>query len=140
MAQRLHYEGYHDEARGEIVRVLREQPEEVVPQSLVHLAPFALGNGASTSNDVPPDPIGDSSWQVGLLLSLLAIVLFGIGVFFGRRVESHTVSLGGRLDGLEATLGSLDDRVKKLVGSMTKSPRRSWGRKARKSKPPTPEG
>ena len=140
VAQRLHDEGYHDDARDEIVRVLREHPEEVVPQSLVHLAPFAVGGRTSTSDDVTAGLAGDGAWENGLFLVLSAIVLLGIGLYFGRRIERHAVTLGGRLDRLEATLGSLDDRVKSLVSSMTKSSRSFWRRKDRKPRPPTPEG
>jgi tetratricopeptide (TPR) repeat protein len=139
VAQRLHDEGYHDDARDEIVRVLRDHPEEVVPESLVHLAPFAVG-WRSTSDAVTAGPTGDGAWEDGLLLVLPAILLVGIGLYFGRRIERHAVSLGGRLDKLETTLGSLDDRVKNLVGSMTKSPKSFWRRRARESRPPTPEG
>lgn len=140
VAQRLHDEGYHDDARDEIVRVLREHPEEVVPQSLVHLAPFAVGGRTSTSDDVTAGLTHDGAWGDGLFLVTLAIMLLGIGLYFGRRIESHAVSLGGRLDRLETALSSLDDRVKTLVGSMTRSPRSLWRRRARESGPPTPEG
>jgi hypothetical protein len=138
VAQRLHDEGYHDDARDEIVCVLREHPEEVVPQSLVHLAPFAVG-GRNTRDDVTAGLTGDSVWEDGLFLVLPAILLVGIGLYFGRRIERHAVSLGGRLDTVDATLRSLDDRVKNLVGSMTRSPRSFWRSKARKPGPPTPD-
>jgi hypothetical protein len=140
VAQRLHDEGYHDDAREEIVSVLRDHPEEVVPESLVQLAPFAVG-GRSTSDDVTAGLTGDDAWADGLVVLVMpAILLVGIGLYFGRRIERHSVFIGGRLDRLETTLGSLDDRVKNLVGSMTKSPRSFWRRKARESRPPTPDG
>jgi hypothetical protein len=41
-----------------------------------------------------------------LLPASLVIVLLGIGLYFGRRIERHAVSLGGRLDRLETSLGS----------------------------------
>jgi hypothetical protein len=138
VAQRLNDEGYHDDARDEIVRVLREHPEEVVPQSLAQLAPFGAGGTKITSNEVTAVSGFDLSGWVEVLLILLVGVLAGIGLNFGSRIHRHTETVGRKLDGLNgradflvARLGSLEGRAKTLIDSLTQPKRPPWRRRGR---------
>jgi tetratricopeptide (TPR) repeat protein len=120
-AQRLHDEGYDEEARAEIVTVLKEHPGETVPEGLAPLAsprPAPAAPAAVRRVD-PPTGGGSAPWQ---WLPGLAALLLAAGVLalayrlwetqhqLDRRLAAQGYALADRLATVAHRVQALRDR------------------------------
>jgi hypothetical protein len=119
-AQRLHDEGYDAAARGEIVRVLRAHPDEVVPARLAPLASATPADRATpaatpTARDTQAAGVatpGPGAW----VWALLAAALLGAGALYAqaRRADRNHGQLAARIDGLQRALDRSETRERHL--------------------------
>jgi hypothetical protein len=117
-AQRLHDEGYDQDARTEVANVLRQHPDETVPESLAHLsvpttvAPTATGHASAKSA-----ASSGSGAVVGLLLSLLGVLVVAAGLlgWLGSRWIRSTA------ERTASTVDHLRNRAEKLESELRAS-------------------
>jgi hypothetical protein len=133
-AQRLHDEGFDEEARAEVLRVLKQHPDETVPESLAHLrdppppvsAPAPTPTAAAAAPVVVDGSADGGDGVTWAILGVLVILCGAVGwrALRGIRRSSDRTALAlrdiwARAEVLESGMGESKRHLESVVAAVS---------------------